>query len=119
MQFHLNGVKGAGDPLDHQFQGEKEPDFQTSLPGEVDVLIVGAGPAGQLLGAQLARFPEITTRIVEGKHSRLLQGNADGLQCRTLEIFEAFGFCDRVLKEAYWVNEVCNMHVDITNGARR
>ncbi|SMR50929.1 unnamed protein product [Zymoseptoria tritici ST99CH_1E4] len=105
MQFHLNGVKGAGNPLDHQFEGTEEPDFQTSLPAEVDVLIVGAGPAGQLLGAQLARFPEITTRIVEAQHGPLLVGNADGLQCRTLEIFQAFGFVEKVLKEAYWVNE--------------
>lgn len=105
MQFHLNGFKGSGDPLKLQFEGDVEPDFQSSLPDEVDVLIVGAGPAGQLLGAQLARFPNITTRIIESKPGRLQQGQADGLQCRTIEIFEAFGFSERVLKEAYWVNE--------------
>lgn len=105
MQYHLNGVKGSGDPLRLQFAGE-EPNFQSSLPPEVDVLIVGAGPAGQLLGAQLANFPDITTRIVESKPGRLEQGQADGLQCRTIEIFEAFGFSEKVLKEAYWVNEV-------------
>ncbi|KAK4540739.1 hypothetical protein LTR36_008954 [Oleoguttula mirabilis] len=105
MQFHLNGFKGSSDPLKLQFEGEQEPDFQSSLPEEVDVLIIGAGPAGQLLGAQLARFPNITTRIIESKSARLEQGQADGLQCRTLEIFEAFGFSERVLKEAYWVNE--------------
>ncbi|KAK4508812.1 hypothetical protein PRZ48_002551 [Zasmidium cellare] len=104
MQFHVNGFQGSQDPLVTQYQGT-EPDFQTSLPEEVDVLIVGAGPAGQLLGAQLARFPNITTRIIESKHGRLEQGQADGLQCRTIEIFEAFGFSERVLKEAYWVNE--------------
>lgn len=105
MQFHLNGFKGSGDPLKLQFEGEPEPDFQSSLPEEVDVLIIGAGPAGQLLGAQLARFADITTRIIESKPARLEQGQADGLQCRTIEIFEAFGFSERVLKEAYWVNE--------------
>ncbi|CAK4031604.1 3-hydroxybenzoate 4-monooxygenase [Lecanosticta acicola] len=104
MQFHLSGFKGSGDPLILQFDGQ-EPDFQTKLPDEIDVLIVGAGPAGQLLGAQLARFPDITTRIVESKHGRLEQGQADGLQCRTIEVFEAFGFSEKVLKEAYWVNE--------------
>src|ERR1700761_4326557 len=105
MQFHLNGFKGSGDPLKLQFDREEEPDFQSSLPEEVDVLIVGAGPAGQLLGAQLARFPAITTRIIETKPGRLEQGQADGLQCRTIEIFEAFKFAEKVLKEAYWVNE--------------
>lgn len=104
MQFHLNGFKGSGDPLILQFDGE-EPDFQNKLPQEVDVLIVGAGPAGQLLGAQLAQFPDITTRIIESKPGRLEQGQADGLQCRSIEIFEAFGFSEKVLKEAYWVNE--------------
>lgn len=105
MQFHLNGFKGSDDPLKLQFEGDKEPDFQSSLPEEIDVLIVGAGPAGQLLGTQLARFPSITTRIIENKPGPLQQGQADGLQCRTIEIFEAFGFSERVLKEAYWVNE--------------
>ncbi len=105
MQFHLNGCKGSGDPLKLQFEGKVEPDFQTSLPEDIDVLVVGAGPAGQLLGAQLAQFPNIKTRIIEPKPGRLEQGQADGLQCRTVEIFEAFGFSERVLKEAYWVNE--------------
>lgn len=105
MQYHLNGFDGCDDPLKYQFRGTQEPDFQSSLPAEVDVLIVGAGPAGQLLGAQLAHFPDITTRIIEPKPGPLQQGNADGLQCRTIEIFEAFGFSERVLKEAYWVME--------------
>lgn len=105
MQYHLNGFDGCDDPLKYQFRGTQEPDFQTTLPSDVDVLIVGAGPAGQLLGAQLAQFPNITTRIVEPKLGPLQQGNADGLQCRTIEIFEAFGFSERVLKEAYWVME--------------
>ena len=75
------------------------------LPEEVDVLIVGCGPAGLTLAAQLSAFPEITTRIVEQKAGRLLLGQADGIACRTMEMFEAFGFSERVLKEAYWVNE--------------
>src|SRR5205085_7101736 len=37
--------------------------------------------------------------------SRLFVGQADGIACRTMEMFEAFGFADRVMKEAYWVNE--------------
>ena len=75
------------------------------LPAQVDVLIVGCGPAGLTLAAQLAAFPDITTRIVEQKSGRLLLGQADGIACRTMEMFEAFGFADRVMKEAYWVNE--------------
>ncbi|KAK0336809.1 hypothetical protein LTR59_007797 [Friedmanniomyces endolithicus] len=76
MQFHLNGFKGSRDPLQLLHTGEQEPDFQSSLPEEVDVLIIGAGPAGQLLGTQLSRFPNITTRIIESKPARLEQGQA-------------------------------------------
>ena len=32
-------------------------------------------------------------------------GQADGIACRTMEMFQAFGFAERVLKEGYWVNE--------------
>ena len=35
----------------------------------------------------------------------MLLGQADGIACRTMEMFEAFGFSERVLKEACWINE--------------
>ena len=105
MQFHLNGFR-PGDPhiseadVRHQADGTMD-----ALPTQADVLIAGCGPTGLTLAAQLAAFPDITTRIVEQKSSRLLVGQADGIACRTMEMFEAFGFADRVMKEAYWVNE--------------
>ena len=105
MQFHLNGFK-PGDP---EISEAAEPHIGSrpsdALPGQVDVLIVGCGPAGLTLAAQLAAFPDIKTRIVDQKPERLLLGQADGIACRTMEMFEAFGFSERVLKEAYWVNE--------------
>ena len=81
----------------------------------VDVLIVGCGPTGLTLAAQLAAFPDITTRIVEQKSGRLLLGQADGIACRTMEMFDAFGFADRVMKEAYWVNEFAFWKPDETS----
>jgi phenol 2-monooxygenase len=91
MQFYLNGFR-PGDPhiseadVRHQADGTMD-----ALPTRVDVLIVGCGPTGLTLAAQLAAFPDITTRIVEQKSSRLLVGQADGIACRTMEMFEAFG----------------------------
>jgi phenol 2-monooxygenase (NADPH) len=102
MQFHLNGFR-AGDPQLFESAGVPRAD---ELPAEVDVLIVGCGPTGLTLAAQLAAFPGITTRIVEQKAGPLTLGQADGISCRTMEMFEAFGFVDRVMREAYWVNEV-------------
>ena len=43
--------------------------------------------------------------IVDQRDGPLQLGQADGIACRTMEMFEAFGFAERVLKEAYWVNE--------------
>ena len=105
MQFHLNGFR-AGDPeISNPSDKYKAASNSDSLPDEVDVLIVGCGPAGLTLAAQLAAFPDINTRIVDQKSGPLLLGQADGIACRTMEMFEAFGFSGRVKKEAYWVNE--------------
>ncbi len=103
MQFHLNGFRG-GDPslLDAAASAQKNAAI---LPLEADVLIVGCGPAGLTLAAQLAAFPDIRTVIVEQKPGPLQLGQADGVACRTMEMFEAFGFAHKVLEEAYWVNE--------------
>jgi phenol 2-monooxygenase (NADPH) len=105
MQFHLNGFE-AGDPEIFD-QSERYPasGAQGPPPEEVDVLIVGCGPAGLTLAAQLSAFPDIKTCIVEQKSGRLLLGQADGIACRTMEMFHAFGFGERVLKEACWINE--------------
>ncbi|MGV7217176.1 FAD-binding monooxygenase [Bradyrhizobium sp. UFLA05-112] len=105
MQFHLNGFL-AGDPdIADPAERIQASGAAGSVPDEVDVLIVGCGPAGLTLAAQLAAFPDIKTCIVEQKPSRLLVGQADGIACRTMEMFHAYGFAERVLKEAYWVNE--------------
>lgn len=104
MQFHLNGFR-PGDPAVAEADPDAVARSSGGLPDEVDVLIVGCGPAGLTLAAQLSAFPDITTRIIEQKPGPLQLGQADGIACRTMEMFEAFGFAERVLKEAYWVNE--------------
>ena len=100
MQFHLDGFR-SGDPS----RLPPVADLDTRPREKVDVLIVGCGPAGLTLAAQLSQFPEIHTRIVDQRSGPLEIGQADGLACRTVEMFEALGFSERVLKEAYWVNE--------------
>jgi len=81
---------------------------------DVDVLIVGCGPAGLTLAAQLSAFAEIKTMITDRKSGPLKVGQADGIACRSVEMFEAFGFSEKVLKEAYWVNEVAFWRPDDT-----
>ncbi len=105
MQFHLNGFKPGDPEISEPVEPHDLAQPKDALPDEVDVLIVGCGPAGLTLAAQLAAFPDLRTRIVDQKPGRLLVGQADGIACRTMEMFEAFGFSERLLKEAYWVNE--------------
>ena len=102
MQFHLNGFQ-TGDPK--RYTSDKAIANSDQLPKEVDVLIVGCGPAGLTLAAQLSRFPEIRTRIVEQKDGPIKLGQADGIACRSMEMFNAFGFVDKVMNEACWINE--------------
>jgi 2-polyprenyl-6-methoxyphenol hydroxylase-like FAD-dependent oxidoreductase len=111
VQFHLNGFR-PGDPGLHTATNEKSGEIATqpsnrALPETTDVLIVGCGPAGLTLAAQLSAFPDIRTVIVDQKPGPLQLGQADGIACRTMEMFEAFGFVEKVLKESYWVNETC------------
>jgi phenol 2-monooxygenase len=104
MQFHHNGYV-SGDPRIQPAAGTGI-DRPAELPGEVDVLIVGAGPAGMIAAAQLAQFPSITTRIIERREGRLAIGQADGIQARSVETFQAFGFAERITAEAYRITEM-------------
>jgi phenol 2-monooxygenase len=103
VQYFLNGYR-KGDPR-IQPAAPGRSDDQPELPEEVDVLIVGTGPAGLLLAAQLAVFPDIVTRVIEKAPGPLEVGRADGVNCRTVETFEAFGLAERMTAEAYWVNQ--------------
>ncbi len=103
MQFYRDGYR-PGDP-DIQAEAPEAAARYATLPDEVDVLIVGSGPAGTLLAAQLSTFPHIHARLIERRAGPLELGRADGVACRTVETFEAFGLGTRLIHEAYWVNE--------------
>jgi len=103
MQFYLNGYVPGDPELCAAAPGvETRP---AGLSETVDVLIIGSGPAGTLLAAQLSTFPGIRTRLVERRDGPLQVGQADGVACRTVEMFEAFGLAEKLTREAYWVNE--------------
>ncbi|MDQ0644771.1 FAD-dependent monooxygenase [Microbacterium murale] len=99
MQFHHHGYVSQ-DPRIVAAVGTGI-DRPTDLPDETDVLIVGSGPAGMLLAAQMSQFPGVTTRIIEKRDGRLVLGQADGIQPRSVETFQAFGFAERITAEAY------------------
>jgi phenol 2-monooxygenase len=105
VQFHLNGFEPGDPEISDPAQRYPASGATGAVPEEVDILIVGCGPAGLTLAAQLSAFPDIKTAIVEQKPGPITRGQADGIACRTMEMFEAYGFVERVMKEACWINE--------------
>ena len=116
MQFHHFGYV-SGDPRVEPAAGVgiDRPD---DLPDEMDVLIVGSGPAGMIAAAQLAQFPSVSTRIVERRPGRLPIGQADGIQARSVETFQAFGFAERIIAEAYRITEMAFWKPDPADPSR-
>lgn len=103
-------------------------------PEKVDVLIVGAGPAGLMMAEWMAKCG-IKTRICDKRGtkvcmhirifaatnitSQIFNGQADGLQCRTLEIFDSFGFGHRAWIESNHMLEICLWNPDKDGIIRR
>lgn len=108
----------------------------------VDVVIAGSGSAGCATALWLAiyndRFcrplshhsttngsearesrsvPPISYRVLESREGRLKQGQADGVQCRTVEIYESFGLGHVLRNEGYWVNELAFWAADDKHAA--
>jgi len=113
VQFHHHGYVST-DPrvLPAAGVGIDRPD---ELPDEIDVLIVGSGPAGIAAHAQLAMFPGVVTRIIERRDGRLVLGQADGIQARSVETFQAFGFAPQIIQEAYQITETAFWNPDPEN----
>src|SRR4051794_2845623 len=116
MQFHHHGYV-SGDPRVQPAAGVGL-DRPEELPDEVDVLVVGTGPAGMIPAAQLSPFPDVTTRTVDRRTGRLAIGQADGIQARSVETFQAFGFAGRITEEAYRITEMCFWHPDPADPSR-
>lgn len=72
---------------------------------KTDVLICGSGSAGLSAAIWLARFG-IDFKVLERRDGPLKIGQADGVQCRTVEIFESLGISEPLLREAYHVMEL-------------
>ncbi len=122
MQFHHYGYVSK-DPKCKPAAGIGL-DRPEELPDTMDVLIVGTGPAGMITGAQLSMFPDVHTRIIERRDDRLVLGQADGIQARSNETFQAFQFANEIIEEAYQLTEMAFWNQDpekpenIIRGAR-
>ncbi|TLP78918.1 FAD-binding monooxygenase [Nesterenkonia sphaerica] len=115
MQFHHHGYVST-DPRIQPVAGIGK-DRPAELPDQMDVLIVGSGPAGMIAAAQLSQYPEVHTRIIERRPARLEVGQADGIQARSVETFQAFGFAERLITEAFHLTEMAFWKPDPANPA--
>jgi 2-polyprenyl-6-methoxyphenol hydroxylase-like FAD-dependent oxidoreductase len=65
---------------------------------KIDVLIVGAGPSGLMMAAELARYG-IECRIIDKAPLPTTQSKALAIQARTLEVFQHLGIIDQFLSQ--------------------
>jgi phenol 2-monooxygenase len=89
-----------------------------SSESKVDVIIIGAGPAGLMMATWLAKCG-VHARIVDKRGTKIFNGQADGLQCRTLEIFDSLSFGHRAWMESNHMLEICLWNPDENGVIRR
>ncbi|KAK4197635.1 FAD binding domain-containing protein [Triangularia verruculosa] len=71
----------------------------------VDLLIVGAGPAGLAL-ANWFRDTDITVLLVDKKPGPTPRGQAEGLKSTTNEIFDSYGIGPQITAESWRLEEI-------------
>ncbi len=67
------------------------------------------------MAAQMSVFPDISTAIIDKRGGRLPLGHADGIQARSVETFQAFGFAPEITAEAYMIVETAFWQPDPAN----
>jgi 2-polyprenyl-6-methoxyphenol hydroxylase-like FAD-dependent oxidoreductase len=80
---------------------------QPSDAGQVDVLVVGAGPTGLTLAAQLAAFG-IRPRVIDRGRDRVHESRALAIQPRTLEVLAGLGITDDLVAQG---NPTVQLHM--------
>jgi phenol 2-monooxygenase len=84
-------------------------------PIETDVVICGSGSAGLCAAVWLAQAG-INFTILESRDGPLKLGQADGVQCRTVEIFDSFNIAEELLRESCHVTELTFWATDQDTG---
>ena len=77
-----------------------------SLERDNGVVIVGAGPAGLMLAANLVRFG-IKTTILDNRSDKTSTGRADGLQPKTIETLRQMRLAGPLLEKGVQIHDIC------------
>lgn len=84
----------------------------------VDVLVVGAGPAGLMFSHALAKAG-INVRVVEKRAEQIAAGQADGVNARSMEILQSYGLAERLLREANQIHQIVFYNPGAQGGIER
>lgn len=79
---------------------------------DVQVLVVGAGPAGLTLASELLA-QGVSTRIIDQRDGAVTESRALALHARSLELFDAAGIADRMIAAGQPMRRM-HMYVDGT-----
>ncbi|KAI0818888.1 FAD binding domain-containing protein [Irpex lacteus] len=90
----------------------------TTGSDHIDVLIIGAGPAGLMAANALTRA-SVKIRIVDQRPTSVSAGQADGIMPRTMELFESYGLADGFFKRANKINMVAFYNTREGGGIQR
>ena len=77
---------------------------------DFDVLVVGAGPTGLTLAAQLTRFG-VRFRIIDKQVDRFRESRALGVQARSLEVLQMLGLGEELVRRGSSTARLM-LHVD-------
>ncbi|KXN89429.1 Phenol 2-monooxygenase [Leucoagaricus sp. SymC.cos] len=73
----------------------------------VDVLVIGAGPAGLMLANTLGRLG-VSVKIIDRRKPQEVYGRADGIQPGTIEVWNSYGLSERLLREGCHIYSFVN-----------
>lgn len=79
--------------------------YRGDVTAHVDVLVVGAGPTGLALAAELAACG-VVPRLVDRGTGPVAESRALAIQPRTLEVLERFGVSERLVREGTAAREI-------------
>ncbi|KAK7416283.1 hypothetical protein QQZ08_012057 [Neonectria magnoliae] len=83
-----------------------------------DVCVVGAGPAGVMLSALLARFG-LKVELLDERPDKTAVGRADGIQPKTIETFQMLRVGDELFRTGVKVHDICMWQSSGTKSLRR
>src|SRR5271163_2341299 len=75
------------------------------ISADIDMLVVGAGPTGLVLAAELARHGA-SFRLIDAASAPTQQSRAIGIQARTIELLQVMGLADEFTHRGLHVHAV-------------